>query len=223
MIKSQETKESILKTALALFKKKGFQKTSMRDIAAAAGVALGATYYYFRTKEELVFALYRRWQTESEEAARAVLSESTSFEERFRALTLLKLEQLKPFRKFLHVLAANALDPSHPVSPFGKSTSDVRDRAIAVMEEAMKGSDLIVPDTLKAQMPRLLWLVQMGVLYFWLNDESKNQEKTTRLLDLTLSMVIPLLGMTSMPFMTEANEQLVSLFSLFDSTKKGKT
>lgn len=222
MTKSQETKEGILKTALALFKKNGFQKTSMRDIASQAGVALGATYYYFRTKEELVFALYRRWQTESEVAARDVLGKSSSFEDRFRALTLLKLEQLKPFRKFLNVLAANALDPANPVSPFGKNTSDVRDRAIAVIEEAMEGSDLVVPEKLKDQMPRLLWLVQMGVLYYWLNDDSKGQEKTARLLDLTLSMVIPLLGMTSMPFMSDANDQLVNLFALFDSDKKGK-
>lgn len=220
MMKSSQTKEGILKSALVLFKKRGFQKTSMRDIATEAGVALGATYYYFRTKEDLVFAFYRRLQTESEAAAREVLTKTESFEERFRELTLLKFEQLRPYRKFLNVLAARALDTSNPVSPFGKDTSGVRDRAIGVMEEALKDSDLTVPDTLRGQMPRLLWLLQMGILCFWLNDESKNQEKTKRLLDLSLSMVIPLLGMTSLPLMAEANRNLVSFFELF--TVKGK-
>ena len=92
-MKSKLTKENILKSALALFKKKGFEKTSMRDLAAQAGVALGATYYYFRTKEDLVFDFYRRLQSESEEATHEVFKKTTSFEERFRALTLTKLEQ----------------------------------------------------------------------------------------------------------------------------------
>ena len=58
--KAEETRERILDAALALFRDKGFAQTSMRDIADAAGVATGAAYYYYRSKEDLVLAFYNR-------------------------------------------------------------------------------------------------------------------------------------------------------------------
>src|SRR5207237_4793311 len=54
--KAEETRERILDAALRLFRKRGFDQTTMRDIAAEAEVATGAAYYYFSSKEEMVIA-----------------------------------------------------------------------------------------------------------------------------------------------------------------------
>src|SRR5262245_57701400 len=62
MRKSEKTREKILDTALTLFRKQGFDGTTMRDVAKQAGVALGAAYYYFPSKEALVMAYYERIQ-----------------------------------------------------------------------------------------------------------------------------------------------------------------
>jgi hypothetical protein len=62
----------------------------------------------------------------------------------------------------------------------------------------------------------------MGVLFFWMNDLSKNQEKTKQFLELSLSMWVPLVGMASLPFMDEANDKLLALFSLFESPGEEK-
>jgi len=60
--KSDETRTRILEAALLVFRERGFDKATMREIAAEAGVAVGAAYYYFDSKESLVMAFYGRAQ-----------------------------------------------------------------------------------------------------------------------------------------------------------------
>jgi AcrR family transcriptional regulator len=50
-------KERIAARASELFTKKGVDKTSLAEIAAAAGISKGTLYYYFSTKNDLVFAV----------------------------------------------------------------------------------------------------------------------------------------------------------------------
>lgn len=49
----EERKQEILDTAMRLFYEKGYEKTSMTDIAKAIGVAQGLCYRYFPSKEAL--------------------------------------------------------------------------------------------------------------------------------------------------------------------------
>ena len=65
-----EKLRQILKTSAKIFAEKGFHRTSIRDIARATGMSLAGLYYYFRTKEELLFliqeqcflTLLQRWE-----------------------------------------------------------------------------------------------------------------------------------------------------------------
>jgi AcrR family transcriptional regulator len=50
-----EKLESILRTAARIFAEKGYHQASIRDIARATGVSLSGLYYYFDSKEELLF------------------------------------------------------------------------------------------------------------------------------------------------------------------------
>jgi AcrR family transcriptional regulator len=47
----------VLKTSAAVFAEKGFHSTSMRDIARATKMSLSGLYYYFKSKEELLFLI----------------------------------------------------------------------------------------------------------------------------------------------------------------------
>jgi len=47
----------VLKTASAIFAEKGYHSTSIRDIARATGMSLSGLYYYFSSKEELLFLI----------------------------------------------------------------------------------------------------------------------------------------------------------------------
>jgi TetR/AcrR family transcriptional repressor of nem operon len=52
-----DKRESLVRAAGSLFHRKGFEHTSLADIAAAAEVPLGNVYYYFKTRTELVKAV----------------------------------------------------------------------------------------------------------------------------------------------------------------------
>jgi len=54
-------RERILEAAVACFARRGYQATSMEEIAAEAGIAKGAAYVYFDGKEALFLALYDAW------------------------------------------------------------------------------------------------------------------------------------------------------------------
>ena len=52
-----EKLESILRTSAAIFAEKGYHQASIRDIARATKVSLSGLYYYFSSKEELLFLI----------------------------------------------------------------------------------------------------------------------------------------------------------------------
>jgi AcrR family transcriptional regulator len=58
--KAEERRQQLIDTALEVFARKGFDKTSVRELAAAAGVAQGLMYHYFKSKDKLLEAVVER-------------------------------------------------------------------------------------------------------------------------------------------------------------------
>ena len=56
-----DTKTRILDSAEALFAEHGFEGTSLRQITTAAGVNLASVNYHFRSKDDLMRAVFARW------------------------------------------------------------------------------------------------------------------------------------------------------------------
>lgn len=54
---SKETIENILAVSAKLFLEKGFDKTSIQDIAVTAGISKGAIYHHFKSKDEIINAV----------------------------------------------------------------------------------------------------------------------------------------------------------------------
>ena len=98
--KSEVTRRKILDRALELFRKRGVEDTTMRDVAVAAGLSLGAAYYYFPSKEALVFAFYADNQAEME-ARVASYPAGLPLRERLGRLFHDKLHALAPNRRLL--------------------------------------------------------------------------------------------------------------------------
>jgi AcrR family transcriptional regulator len=59
--KRQQTRERLTRSAMALFLERGFEATTLDDIAAAADISRRSFFHYFASKEDVVFA----WQEES--------------------------------------------------------------------------------------------------------------------------------------------------------------
>lgn len=213
MKKSEETRRRIFDSALALFRKRGFDETTMRDIAREADVALGAAYYYFDSKDAIVMAFYQRTQEELVPLVTEALSRTHGFEQRLASVIRVKLDYCAPNRRLMATLAAH-IDPQHPLSPFSGQTRAIRDADTRFFQSAVEGSDIKVPDDLATHLPRLLWLYQMGLLLFWVYDRSPRQWRTTQLFDKTLSIVVRLVRISSFPLLRPLRKTVSELLEL---------
>lgn len=216
--KARRTRERILDCAVKLFRDRGFDPTSMRDVAAAAGMSVGSTYYHFSGKNALILAWYERTQEAAEEHCRRTCAETSKFAERLDAILKFKLEQLGEARKLVVVLSRNAADAGNPLSPFSPETRRVRDEAIALFEMALEGSDLAVDEALRPQLPRLLWMYQMGTIFFWTHDRSAGRRTTTLLIDKSRSILLSLLRLSTLPIpgMGKLRGQFLDLLEIFE-------
>lgn len=59
--RASQTRAEIVAAAMAAFTERGFDATSMDDVARAAGVSRRTIYRYFETKDDLVFESPRQW------------------------------------------------------------------------------------------------------------------------------------------------------------------
>jgi len=198
--KSEETRARILDAALAIFRERGFEHATMREVAKGAGMAVGASYYYFDSKEALVLAFYERAQAEMAPAIVAALDHSKTLEARLRAIIDQKFEYFRPNRKLLGALSAHA-DPEHPLSPFSRQTAAIREEDVAMFERAVSESAVKLPPHIRPYLARLIWIYQMGLILFWVYDNSKGQERTALLYEKTLKMLLVTLKVAGIPLL----------------------
>jgi AcrR family transcriptional regulator len=176
------TRERIIDAARQLFAAKGFEASTTRDIADAAGIASGTLFNYFATKEDIVASLAAESvaETNLEFAGREM--GMGSFEEELFAFVSAGLRKLKPLRKHLTVLFEKALSPLAAVAVDGNQTLRV-----AHLEVVARLAKHHVGE-LDAVALQLYWTLYIGVLMFWANDQSPKQENTLALLDESLAM-----------------------------------
>jgi len=211
--KGELTRNAILETALQLFRDKGFESTTMRDVAKRAGVALGAAYYYFDSKDAIVMGFYQNTQEQLAPLLDELLSNVRGLQERLRGIIQIKFDHFAADRKLIGTLSAH-IDPQHPLSPFSKETRSIRERDIGFFARAVEGGKVRVPEDLKVHLPRLLWLYQMGLILFWVYDSSPKQERTMKLFEKSLAMVVALIKLSSFPLVRHVRKLAIGLLEI---------
>jgi AcrR family transcriptional regulator len=83
---TQKKLDELLMKAASLIARKGFEATSMRDLAKAIDASLAGLYHYFSSKEDLLFQLQYRTFRSLLEQQQAVAAEPGTPEERFARL-----------------------------------------------------------------------------------------------------------------------------------------
>jgi AcrR family transcriptional regulator len=212
--KSEVTREKILGAAIDLFRERGFDQATMREIAAAAGVALGGAYYYFESKEALVMAFYEKAQREMDPLLEAAIAEAKNFEESLRAILRVKLDYFQEDRALLGALSSHT-NPKDPLSPFSKETAAIREHDIEYFARALTAGQIAgklkIPADLSPHLPRVLWIYQMGLILYWVYDDSPGQERTGKLVEKSLRIVLNLVRFSSFPLMRPVRKQAVDL------------
>lgn len=207
--KGKETRERILAAALGLFRARGFEAATMRDVAAEAGMSLGAAYHYFAGKEAIVLAYYERVQAEHERRVAEVLSGGGDLRTRVATALHLKLDTLREDRGLAGALLRYTGDPDHPLSFLGRGTRELTHRSMAVYADAVGEAD--VPADLRVLVPVLLWAMQMGLLLYFLYDESAGQARTRALVEGAADLFVSFLKLARVPLFRPIRSKVVAL------------
>ena len=95
----------LLRESARLFREKGYDATSVRDIAAATGLQSGSWVYHFKTKQDILAAVMEQGLQQALERIEAIAREELPPREHFRALVRTHLDTLLgPGQDFIPVL-----------------------------------------------------------------------------------------------------------------------
>ena len=172
----------LYETAVRMIRERGYEATTLRDIASEAGVSVGLLYRYFPSKRAVIIALY-------DDLSQDFLRETAGMKpgpwrDRFLFALEMSVRALQPQRSTLRALIPILVgDPDDGV--FAERTAFSRDRAQRVFEDAVRGATDAPKAPLAAALGRLLYLVHLGVLLWWLLDKSPQQRATKGLIRIT--------------------------------------
>ena len=209
--KGDQTKALILDTALEMFRERGYEETTMRAIAKKAGVSLGNAYYYFSSKEYLIQAFYQRLHEDHLAVAVPALEKEETLKARLLTVVRLKIDTMRPYHQFAGVLFKTAAHPRSPLNPFSDESDPVRQASIDLFTKVVEGTKARIPKDLRAELPYLLWVYHMGIVLFWIHDQSPKHRRTYRLINNTVELVDRLIHLASNPFMRPLRKQALRL------------
>jgi len=181
------TKQLLYACATRLMAGRGYDATTMRDVAEEAGVSVGLLYKYFPNKRAVVVALYD--ELSADYARQAVEMRPGKWRDRFVFALRTSLAVLEPHRTVLRALIPVLVgDPTQGL--FTPSAAFSRLRVQGVFENAVVAASDAPPRALGEAIGRLLYMAHLAVLLWWLLDKSAKQRATASLVSL-IEQVLP--------------------------------
>jgi len=176
-----ETRKRLIDSAVALMGERGYAATTLRDVATKARVSSGLLYRYFPSKQAVVLALYD--DLSADYVAAAARMPKGRWRDRFLYALRTSLAVLRPQRRTLSALVSVLIgDAEHGL--FSASSSFSRLRVQAIFHEAVIGATDAPRAQIAAPLGRLLYLLHLAVLLWWLLDKSPGQRATKGLVAL---------------------------------------
>ena len=118
-----DSRQEILRTAARLFQQRGYDATSMNDVAGALSLSKGGLYHHFQSKDEILFEIMDHAMQITEERVLNPVRGIADPEERLRTLIRLHIEVvLSPRDREITVM----LHENHPLPPSLRKRINVR-------------------------------------------------------------------------------------------------
>ena len=109
-----DSRQEILRTAARLFQQRGYDATSMNDVAAALKLSKGGLYHHFQSKDEILFEIMNHAMEITQERVLGPVRSIADPEERLRSLIRRHMEVvLSPRDREITVM----LHENHPLPP----------------------------------------------------------------------------------------------------------
>ena len=157
----------VLRAATALFARRGFHKTSVRELARATDRSLAGLYYYFSGKDELLFQIQHHCYGTLLDSVRIALKEASTPEEE---LVTFISHHLGYFRRNMDEMKVLAHEDLTLTGSYGRRLLDLKRRYSQVLVEIVDrlGGDSGHPaDAPTAEMAAFVLFGMMNWLYTW--------------------------------------------------------
>jgi AcrR family transcriptional regulator len=207
--KAEQTRQRIQDSALELFASKGYEGTTMRDIAARAGCSPGLAYRYFSSKEEMVLELYRSLCQNLE--AQVQTLPATTLAERFEYTMQAQFVLMAPYRETFAALFGAALNPHSAVAVFGEQTADVRRYSRSVLAVVATGAKDAPRAAQQEDIATILYGLHLIFILFWLQDRSQEQTTTRDALTFARDLLALLRPILRLPPVAQMLARLASI------------
>ena len=104
----EKRRHEIFHRVVNVFLKKGFQETSMREIAEVAGLGKSTLYDYFKTKDDILIYYFVDQLSDLAEAAQKIVMQDKSADRRLREIVKMHLEFLQANKSLFMKLSLEA-------------------------------------------------------------------------------------------------------------------
>lgn len=206
----EATRLRLYTEAINLIGERGYEAATLREVAVRAGVSPGLLYRYFPNKRSVVLALYD--ELSEEFAERAVEIAPGKWRDRFISSLELSLRVLGPHRMTLRALAPVMVGDTEE-GVFAASTAFSRRRVLTAFQSATVNAKDAPKKPLAEAIGRLLYLVHLGVILWWLLDRSPGQRATHAMVGL-LRQILPSAALTI--HLKTVRDFIMSADSLFE-------
>jgi hypothetical protein len=129
----------------------------------------------------------------------------------------------EPFHDAAGSIFSTVANPSSPLNPFGPTSKPLRDEVIQLYAQVVSGSNARIPSDLGEQLPLLLWLYQMGVLYFWIFDRSPGRLRTLEVIDETADLIVRLISLANLAILRGSRKRILGLVKSIAEGTPGPT
>ena len=198
--RGQQMQRHLYEVAIRLVASRGWQATTLREVASAAGVSVGLLYRYFPSKRAVLLALYDDLSAEFADRAADHLPRGR-WRARFLSALGLSLAVLEPHRATLAALVPVLVGDTDE-GLFAPRTAFSRQRVEGVFVAAITDATDAPRGELGPALGRLLYLLHLAVLLWWLLDKSPQQRATQALVTLlgqVLRLGAPALRLPGVP------------------------
>ena len=185
----ERTKKEILRAALELFSKKGFFRTTTKQISDRAGIAEGTLFNYFKTKEDLALYFFEQEVGGLIDWYRSQKLQRSSLAEKLFAIIHRHLERIGPYEEFIGAVYLRALQPVSRLNPLSLETQELNLRYLRFIQDVLREAEE------DEEIPKLgdfgayaFGLFHLAIISYWLQDVSPGKENTLALLDRSLKV-----------------------------------
>ena len=172
-----DSRQEILRTAARLFQQRGYDATSMNDVAAALKLSKGGLYHHFQSKDEILFEIMNHAMEITEERVLAPARAIADPEARLRALIRLHIEVvLSPQDREITVM----LHENHPLPPTLRRRINARKKDYIHFVESLMAEVQRIRQGKGSVSPRAAAFALLGMInwiYQWYRPEGSLHEQ----------------------------------------------